>query len=102
AVDVLHGEIDSLVDRPHVVDRDHVGMLQPRREPGLALDARAGRGDLIADELERDLAVELRIERRVYSPHRTGADEIEQDVAAEHRILTELCVAAGRARGMTR
>ena len=56
----LHGHVELVVDAADIVDRDDPRVAQPRREPGLAQEARAGvgmRGGVGQDLLERDDAI---------------------------------------------
>ena len=83
AVDELHRQVDLVLVRADVVDRDDVGVRELGHRLGLALEASAGVGVGRQQELERDLAIELRVVRGVDHPHPALADEVEDDVAAD-------------------
>ena len=80
AADELHREEDLVVDHADVVDGDDVRVREPRHRLRLAQQARARRV-LHAlprlEQLERDLAIELRIVRAVDHAHPAGADALE-------------------------
>src|SRR5207302_10176868 len=70
--------------------RDSIGMSKPRDRAALAQQARArGDAELGADQLERDLAIELRIVRGVDHAHRTAANRLEDEVAADRCAAPE-------------
>src|SRR5262249_31109048 len=63
-----------------------VWVREPRHRLRLAHHARAqllAAAEVGADELERDLPVELRVVRGVDHAHAAGADDIHDDVAAD-------------------
>jgi hypothetical protein len=85
ALDVLHRQEHLAVVDPDVEHRDDVGMRQPRQRLGLALHAGAPdrarlRG---ADDLDRDLAIELGIEGAIDHAHAAGADLIDDQVTTD-------------------
>ncbi len=87
----LHRQEDLAVERPHVVDGDHVRVrelgerLRLAEQAAARAEGRRLRQRIGAEELEGDLAPELGIVRRVDHPHGAGAHHLEHDVAAERR-----------------
>ena len=91
---VLHRQEDLALVDADVVDRDDVRVRQLRDRLGLAhqarLAARRDRPALVrAQQLERDLAIELRIVGGVDDAHRAGAEALEHEVAADGRAAGE-------------
>jgi hypothetical protein len=83
AVDELHGDEGAAVDHAGVEHGDHVGMLQPRHRLRLAPQPRLVAHGVGAQDLDGDLAVELRIVRGVDDAHAAFAEPIEEEIAAE-------------------
>ena len=90
-LDELHRDEHLLLERADVVDDDDVRVRQPRDRlrlaqralpPLVAGDAVAG---LHPQQLDRDLAIQLGIVRRVDLAHAAAADQPEHDVAADGR-----------------
>jgi hypothetical protein len=93
AGDELHRHPHLLAERAAVVHRDDVGMLQAGHRLGLAEEAVAGviAVDLVgAQELEGDLAVELRIVGRIDDAHAPGTDPREDEIAVDRLARFEL------------
>src|SRR5262249_4055973 len=65
----------------------------PAPEPRLPAALRAAVMRL--QELDRDLAIELRVERRVHDAHATGAEHVDDHVAADLRAACEMVFTAG-------
>jgi hypothetical protein len=87
AVDELHRDEDAVPERPRVVNGDDVGMRELGDRLGLAEqpDPRDGvRGALVRpQELEGDLAIELRVVGGVDLAHAAAPDHVEDGVAAD-------------------
>jgi hypothetical protein len=84
--DELHGDPHVITEHADVIDRDDVRVGQPREGLRLpqyqcAIAAVQFLGDRRLDQLQRDLAIELRIVGREHRPHRAGAELAEQHVA---------------------
>jgi hypothetical protein len=85
AADELHGDEDAVLDDAHVEHRDHVGV----RELGhrLRLAQKASVGVVVvpigAQQLDRELAIELGIVGGDHHAHATLTNALEHDVAAE-------------------
>ena len=76
-----------------VVDGDDVRVLQPRREAGLAQEALAHVGVVDAQELDRDEAIDGRIEGEVQHAHPALAEAFADAVAIDRgRQLHEIRV----------
>jgi hypothetical protein len=87
-VDELHREKQLPVGLTGVVDGDDRAMRQLRHGPCFSQQAcgcivRASERGM--NDLDRDLAFELRIIRRPHHTHRACADHVDQPVAADHR-----------------
>jgi hypothetical protein len=83
ALDALGGKEDRVLMQADVVDRDHVGVAEPRQRLGLPQEARpvAGRAaPLVAQHLDRDLALELGIVGAVDDAHAASSED------AAHRV----------------
>ena len=113
AGDELHGDEQLAAglagaEGADVVDRDDVGVGEPGQGPGLAQQAEAvGRAGPEAQQLERDLAVELGVVGGVDHAHAAAAELREHDVAADHaaagqRLVAVDAPAVGRALGRQR
>ena len=110
AVDDLHGDEQAIVPGADVEDGDDVGMADARHRLRLAHQPRAQLdvelGELRAHQLERHLALQLRIERAVDDAHAAGAEHLEHAIApdafagaeAGHVALARL-TREGRRRG---
>ena len=79
-----------------VVHGDDVGVRQARHRLRLAQharrEARLVAAEIAAQQLERDLAIELRIVRGVDHAHAARAEPIEHEIAAERGAALELVV----------
>jgi hypothetical protein len=64
-----------------LVDVDHVGMRDLRER--LALADQPRRGELVAEQLDRDAASERRIPTEIHDPHPTAADHALDVIAAD-------------------
>jgi hypothetical protein len=91
ALDVLHRDEQVVLGEPDVVDRDHVGMGEPRHRLGLAEQPRAPLPVAAhpAQPLDRDRAAEVRIARAVHHAHAAGADQLLDHVAPELRAARQ-------------
>ncbi|MCY1011626.1 hypothetical protein OV079_39910 [Nannocystis pusilla] len=104
AVDQLHGDVDPALDRTDLVDLNHVRVRQPGERLGLALEAGGAElvlaGVLVAEDLDRQAAVELGVVRGVDDPHRACAELPQDDEAADPRRREQSLdsVAAARRR----
>jgi hypothetical protein len=90
ALEELHRHVRHLVGLADVVDGDDVGMVQAPRGLDLLLEALLVLLQLLArevqvDRLDRDRAVDDRVDRLVDGPHRPLADLGDDLVAAERR-----------------
>ena len=85
ARDVLHGDERLAVVLADVVDGDDVRVLQPRREPRLALEALADVGVVDAQHLDRDEAIDGRIEREEERAHAALAEALADVIAIDGR-----------------
>ena len=83
ARDVLHGDERLAVVLADVVDGDDVGVLQPRRQPRLALEALAHVGVVDAQHLDRDEAIDRRIEGEEQRAHPALAEAFADAVAID-------------------
>ncbi len=82
----LHRDEGHAFVLPHVVDDDDVGVVERGHGPRLADQARPGLVvDALAeaDDLERDAAVELVVQRAVHRAHAALAEEGLDEVAVE-------------------
>ena len=95
AAHVLHGDEHLTVMVTDLVNRDHVGMRQPSQRHRFAFEPLAvfWRGQIVlAQHLERDLAIELLVVGPVHRPHAALADLVHDDKAADasdHRLAAE-------------
>ena len=93
AFDQLHGDEHPIAERPHVVDHHHVRvrhagdglrLAQEPHPPLRRLALRAG-----AQELDGDLAIELRIVGRVHLPHPSLSQEAQHHESTDGRSAIE-------------
>ena len=99
AAQVAHHEVRAVRLSPVVVERDDVRVLDPRHELRLGLEAADELrvvGQRRADDLDRDLAPDVRLDRPVDDPEGAFADPLEQLQPAqrsprdvESRVLRE-------------
>ncbi|MFO0634679.1 MAG: hypothetical protein U0168_17690 [Nannocystaceae bacterium] len=84
----IHRDPHATVAAADVVDRDHVGVIEPRERLGLAHQSRAllrrafGIGGR-THHLDRNAAIELGVPRREHHAHAAGTHTREHDVAAQ-------------------
>jgi hypothetical protein len=73
-----------VIELPDPIDRDHVGMLEPRRRARLEQEPLAGRGVRLerGDELHRDRAGEHGVMCEEHTPHRTVPE-----LALDHVVI---------------
>ena len=93
--DELGDEVDGVVVAARLVERDDPGVRQARGGLGLALGARADRGVVDGDALDRDGALEALVVREPDDAEAARPQPAHEPVAAED----ELAVAIARARG---
>ena len=97
-LDVAHRDVERpVVALARVVDRDDVGVVDRRRGARLADEAIAEvgvLGELRGDELQRDRAIEVELERSIDHPHAAAARDPQDAVAGE---LVSLVQAGHRA-----
>ena len=99
----LHRDVDLIAERADLVDLDHVAVIDLRHRLRLAEQprprlTRAGAG---AQQLDRDLAIEVRIVRGVDDAHAARAQLAEDDEPADRVAARELGASAAR-RGRLR
>ena len=85
-VDEAHGHVELAVGLAGLEDRDHVGMVDRRRQPGLALEALAKAlvdRQLGCDELERDRALEGELGGAVDDAHPAAPDQLVDSMPGE-------------------
>ena len=90
AGDILHHDVEDLLELVGVEGPYHVGMIEPADQLHLALkpgDDPIVRGDLRRDDLERDHPVHHDMMGLVDSAHRAGADPVEDDVTADDQAV---------------
>jgi hypothetical protein len=79
SLDQLHGNEHEIAMQADIMDGDDIGMRQPRHRLRFTHQAVAQLSrlwiDVGAQQLDGDLAAELRIARGVDHPHGAGADE---------------------------
>ena len=98
ALDEPHGDEHLPAFVADVVDGDHVRMRQARHRLRLAEQALAARAhDRSAQDLERDLAIELRVVGGVDGRHAAFAEHIEDEIAADGPPDGKRTMGAGRA-----
>ena len=81
-----HGDEQAPVFLTGLVDRDHVRVVEPSSEAGLAeqpLPKPFVVGERRQEELQRDRALEARIERAIHLAHAAAADELVDPVAGD-------------------
>jgi hypothetical protein len=106
-VDELHRDEHAPLVHADIPDRDDVGVAELRERLRLTHEpsaAAAVAAPVVAfapeQQLERDLAVELRIVRRIHDTHRTRAELGEHDVAPDGRAARRIVRGGGlRASG---
>ena len=109
AFDKFHGDIDfalarriRTVDRADVIDGDHVGMRQLRNRLSFANQPRArltgGDANAGAQQLDRDLTIELRIVGGEHDAHAASAQPSEHQIAADAIADGDLRIARIRRR----
>ncbi len=86
ALDVLHHHIMATFVLAKIVDGDDVGMVQ--RSRGLSLTAEAPGQcridlDMVADELDRDIAIHLELTAHIDSGHTALTNFLHNAVAAQ-------------------
>ena len=100
SIDELHRDEHPFVERVGLVDDDDVGMGDARRRLSLAHQAAAiglaVRLVVAADQLDRDLTVEVRIVGGVDLAHGAPADEAQDHEAPERRAVGERRRGSGR------
>ena len=87
-LDELHRDVDVIVDGAGVVDRDDVGVRDERDGARFPQQARAAvrrGGPRLADDLQRDPPVEIRVIRRVHLAHPPAPDRVQDLVARDPR-----------------
>ncbi len=99
AVDELHGDEGSSVDRPRFVDGGDIGVVQLSGGLRLAEESRDFGRILVLEEFQRDPAVELRIVRFPDFPHPARAELLRSDVPSEAVPGRGLRRRAARRRG---
>ena len=86
AVDVLHHQVVDVVLHPDVVERADVWMVQAGNDEGFAIEAfttfRVVR-QMLRQRLDRDGAVQARVERPVHLSHAARGDECLHFVGTE-------------------
>ena len=98
ALDELHRDEDLVLERADVVDDDDVRVRQARDRLRLAqrplppLGQRHARARLDAQQLDRDLAIQLRIVGRVHLAHPAAPHQPEDDVTANAGAARERCL----------
>ena len=95
ALDVAHGQVQPVVTLPGLVDRDHVRVIERRRQPRLSQEATAEAlvvGKLGGHQLQRHRPIQRHVVRPVNHTHPAAADHRLDPVAAEH-------LARGQQRG---
>ena len=94
AGDELHGQEDAASIGTDVMNRDHVRMAELGQRLRLAQQALGGdlrlAARLGAEELERDLAIELWVVGRVDDPGRAGAYALEHHIAPDLNARLEI------------
>ena len=97
ALDELHDEGDVIAFGRHVVHGDDVRVRDAGERLGLALELLIARAAPATQQLDRDLAIELRVVGCVHDTHASRPDAVHDDVPAERRARGHLEV--GRPRG---
>jgi len=100
AFERLHHEVRPAIEHAEVADADDVGMVEPPRCHGLALEPRGRFGvhpEVGMEHLDRDGLADARVLRPIHAPHAAGAEHAIDAIAAiddgTHRQLVR------RARG---
>ena len=91
--DEAHGQVEHAVRLAGVVDRDHVGVVDRRRQPRLrqeALPEDLVLGDLGSDQLQRHLPAEVGVLGEIHDAHAAapeqGLDAVTAELGAEAGI----------------
>ena len=91
--DEAHGQVKHAVRLAGVVDRDHVGVVDRRRQPRLrqeALPEDLVLGDLGSDQLQRHLPAEMGVLGEIHDAHAAapeqGLDAVTAELGAEAGI----------------
>ena len=81
ALDILHRQVEQVVGLAHVEQRHDAGMDQLSRRPGLAqetracfLEVRAAQCGEALDDLDRDVAIDLRVVGQIDPTHRSASE----------------------------
>ena len=82
-VDERHDEEHASVDAPHVVDCDDVRMREQRHRPRLGEEPVLGDPEVAAEDLHRDDAMKLRIDRLVDDTHSAAAEDAPENEAPD-------------------
>ena len=89
-LDQLHRQEQLAIERPHIVNGDHMGVGDLGERPRLPLQPGLRQVNVFIgigrEELERYLAVELAIEGGVDHAHAPGSQRREQDVAIDRGL----------------
>jgi len=83
ALDELHRQEDAALGVPHVVHGDEVRVTHAGDEARLAFDLAGIGGAPRPHQLERHLAIELRIVGGEHDPHPAVPDQAQHDVPAD-------------------
>src|SRR3954451_21622400 len=93
AVDVAHGQIELAVELAGCIDRDHVRVIERRRQLCLAFEAlaeaRVG-GAVVGDQFDRHRAVQTLVGRQIDDAHAATADQALDAPIAEIAARGEL------------
>ena len=91
----LHHDVERVAMSPVVMDRDRVGVVEPRGELRLTLeplhDVR-DRHELRREHLDRDLAIHVELVRTEDDPEPATADRLDQLVAPGQDVPRLWCV----------
>ena len=88
----LHRDVHLLAARAGLVDAQHVRVIDARHRLRLAQQARArvlGSGRYAEEQLDGDLAIEVRIVRGVDHAHTAGAQDLEHDETTDRLATCE-------------
>ena len=98
----LHHDVGLLAVQAEVDDRDAVRVLEPRHQPGLALEPLAAfhrRRQRGVHDLDRDRAIELQPDAAIDDAHRALGEPLEDLVAAVENFTAE--VTPGHEQGIS-
>ena len=105
AADELHPQADSLLVPLSAVDVNHVRVANAGEPPGFLEKTRVGwrasRHALVAEQLEGDLALQLRVPRAVHVRGAPAPDSIEQNQPSPARTFGIIGSRAGPASSST-